>query len=367
MRLPVLFFVITTLVSLSIGCSKSSSSPNEEPDPPTPDPPAPAPVYFGQDTLGTWKVVASTQSSIGNVQFASNMNGFIVDNYYYNIGRYSTTTDGALSWSDYKPLPTATNVIKAPRPGTVYAYRLNRPLEADESTLALWQQNPAKETEWKQHFKTTQNRFTVIKNMVFPEDTVAYAVTVFGEFLKIKSPYSFNDSKLTKLSNVSETIYDVIDMCFGNGLTGWVAQYNNLLSGSPGGTSIYTTSNGGKTWDLQYENKQEILTAITAFDVTHAWFTTEGKVYRTENGGTSWSAVPLTKNDGSRVNITNILFVSREKGFLTSTNDIFVTTDGGKTWQRSLKDGKNYMIGLTYTKPGSLWAFSDKRVFHLAL
>lgn len=110
---------------------------------------------------------------------------------------------------------------------------------------------------------------------------------------------------------------------------------------------VYRTTDGGRSWtELSaaprgiYERQIAMRIAPTLANLIPAlWFVNEqvglmarrdGEVYRTGDGGTTWTKVWTVDSS-----ITNIFFVNNQKGWVTGDRGFIArTTDGGLTWSK---------------------------------
>lgn len=115
------------------------------------------------------------------------------------------------------------------------------------------------------------------------------------------------------------------------------------------GGQIYKTSNAGETYQLVF-NPSVVYGGITFlhfFDRNRGIAMDGRNVYRTTNGGSSWTIVndELEALDLSG-NISDMEFVDDQRGLL-SGNHIYRTTDGGVSWDQVTFGAENRFRGLS--------------------
>jgi photosystem II stability/assembly factor-like uncharacterized protein len=98
-------------------------------------------------------------------------------------------------------------------------------------------------------------------------------------------------------------------------------------------TAIYTTHDGGKTWQ-RTTHVSAALPLLSFADTQHGWAANGTTLYRTSNGGISWQH--LSPN-ASFENIAALDFVSDTLGWAISSapsnvSTLLKTVDGGRTW-----------------------------------
>jgi photosystem II stability/assembly factor-like uncharacterized protein len=63
------------------------------------------------------------------------------------------------------------------------------------------------------------------------------------------------------------------------------------------------------------------------------WFAASGKtLYRTTNGGASWSSTPASVNFGNSQSSSTLDFVNTADGWAVVGGALWHTTDGGRAW-----------------------------------
>lgn len=145
-----------------------------------------------------------------------------------------------------------------------------------------------------------------------------------------------------------------------SGTTAWAAMVNT----ASGGGEVYKTTNGGVSWSRQnsaaFSGTGAFLDALHMFSSTSGFMVGdpvngEFEIYRTTNGGTSWSAVsganipdPLTGEFGL---LRVVDGTSGSTGwFGTNLGRVFRTTDGGVSWS-AVSTGLGAVNHLAFSTP----------------
>jgi len=119
--------------------------------------------------------------------------------------------------------------------------------------------------------------------------------------------------------------------------------------GTAGGTILYT-SDGGKTWEIQYPGYSGVVYyAIDFINQKEGWAAggqSQNVIIHTKNGGANWEAQHI---DSIGMDERYIYFLDENYGWATGTymeggiKEILRTRDGGKTWE-SYRSGTKYDI-----------------------
>lgn len=100
------------------------------------------------------------------------------------------------------------------------------------------------------------------------------------------------------------------------------------------------STDGGKTWNITtFSSEFNMLNAILFADDLHGWASGIGDIFRTSNGGKSWEKTDLKRY----LDFTMLSFYNREIGYFTGklniqeeeASEIWKTVDGGETWKKS--------------------------------
>jgi len=131
-------------------------------------------------------------------------------------------------------------------------------------------------------------------------------------------------SDLTTVAGTTATCFQLL---FSSADTAWA-----FCAVSADAPCVYRSVNGGKNWTLlrngitdpgYYINPRSISFA----DSRNGWILDEDSLLHTVDGGSTWSALPMTVAD-ARI----IIFKSAQWGCTFTDTAFYATTDGGTTW-----------------------------------
>ncbi len=140
----------------------------------------------------------------------------------------------------------------------------------------------------------------------------------------------------------------IIAVFFLNTLNGWVLTVQPEASAEevPSLITVFRTSDGGATWasasfagpPVIDPGPPELFGTVQFVDSQHGWFSGVRKtgmmgtaqLYRTTNGGVTWSK--LTPPDEGLF-VYTARFVDAEEGWLAAISHLYVTHDGGASWE----------------------------------
>ena len=138
------------------------------------------------------------------------------------------------------------------------------------------------------------------------------------------------------------------------------------------GSAVYKTLDGGNTWTpVTFPSGFTPVWVIEFFDTQNGYMEGgNGKLARTNNGGSSWTVYSAPGN------LYKLDLISPLKGFATfwvtsSQRNTFATQDGGQTWIKIFFDELHGSESNLLTVDGTAWAFSgdgyipDIRLFRL--
>jgi photosystem II stability/assembly factor-like uncharacterized protein len=120
---------------------------------------------------------------------------------------------------------------------------------------------------------------------------------------------------------------------FVNSRKGWIATER---------TTILSTENGGKTWEIQFSDEDFILKSISFCDDLNGWAVGEfGYIYHTEDGGQTWQHqagyFDISDETGEMIGgnfLFDVVALNPRTAWAVGIDGYVVrTVDGGKTWQ----------------------------------
>ncbi len=166
------------------------------------------------------------------------------------------------------------------------------------------------------------------------------------------------DSGNNFIPTYSSVGYSVLQLT--NSLTGYAAG-GSAFDGSNSGILAKTTTAGSNWYSLSYPLSQQIYSMSfindnigyisvnqdsADFITTYKWGTA---IYKTVDGGASWSIVNNKIWDSTGSHANSIFFKDEQEGFFTGITGIYHTKDGGKTWLREYASGVHFCFPDTHT------------------
>lgn len=90
---------------------------------------------------------------------------------------------------------------------------------------------------------------------------------------------------------------------------------------------IWKSSDSGKSWNMQYDSGDEVVTDVVFVDEQSGWAAEGIRLLATANGGDDWGVVHEWSGDTGDWG-----FVTPEVGYAVSDSHLAMSQDGGKTW-----------------------------------
>ena len=148
------------------------------------------------------------------------------------------------------------------------------------------------------------------------------------------------------------------------------------------------TRDGGRTWkrsrycsglDQKQLRRAEsgsdtfAATTVHLLDRAFGWWSVEGDLFRTTDGGETWCRLPSIQFAGEDVRIGQIRFANRARGWAVPTQlgrfdplPLFETRDGGSTWAPVRSALKVPVIGCSVVSAATVYCWDHERLYRIA-
>lgn len=151
----------------------------------------------------------------------------------------------------------------------------------------------------------------------------------------------------------------------------WDIQFVNASTGFCVGDGLFKTSDAGNTWtNIKAPEfpKGKLLEYCSFIDANTGWITEQrGKrIFKTTDGGKTFTVSAISGNEN--LFLQQIKFINPLIGFVTSTQGLYKTTDGGISWTKIMNelcvsicvyDENNFWVGGNNT----VWRTTDGSTF----
>lgn len=259
------------------------------------------------DGVNTWQNVdGSAKNYLNYVQFVNNNEGFILG----SDRTFMSTTDGGKNW---------------------VARKVNSPDFYGGNDLFFVNTSYGWIPSYNDLFKTTNGgvnwtKYTYsggggpFQSVYFTSTAIGYSVGNSGRILKT------TDGGNTWNTQTTGTTQNLRKIFFADASHGWAVGDNG---------TILATTNAGTTWALQSSGTTTSFGSVHFNSINDGWATTSGVngLYRTVNGGSTWTQVIIDPN--SVTYPSQAQFLDSNTGFVLANEFVYATTDGGATWKKS--------------------------------
>ena len=140
--------------------------------------------------------------------------------------------------------------------------------------------------------------------------------------------------------------YGLSDVIFVDSLNGWTC-----------GNKTLRTTDGGSTWDIVFEDPNDVLSAISSIE---CWIMDSDvidgpfghKIKKTINGGNSWQDLNCSVEKW----LEDILFINGLKGWCVGANGIIIfSEDGGNNWEIQHEGIRGFSLDGTFSSKEVGW------------
>ncbi|MEO0558774.1 MAG: binary toxin-like calcium binding domain-containing protein [Bacteroidota bacterium] len=162
---------------------------------------------------------------------------------------------------------------------------------------------------------------------------VWYAIGGFRGITRMDFYRSTDDGRSWTLVSLPFSITEFEDVAFKDANTGLLLDNG---AGGAGAGQVYRTTNGGDSWTpvLRSHNTTDIeFAGGSTWYIPGAWGDTGGRILRSTDDGQTWTNIVIPEiTDGGRFGVFNSSFSTPEVGYLAVKQGILKTTDAGDTW-----------------------------------
>lgn len=199
-------------------------------------------------------------------------------------------------------------------------------------------------TTWKYLFPTNQPPpvYLLIEKAYFKTDTTGFFISR-DPFYGGASLYRFSGTTRTGISvsfvdSGDPNTTGMLDLQFIDDNTGFITTSNGKL---------IKTTDGGTSWSVQLVQANTALNRCYFVTAQIGWVVGEnGLILKTTNGGQSWT----TQYAGSSVTWRGIYFLSEQEGYIVGTQGTLAkTSDGGNSWVNIVTNTRNALNDITFT------------------
>lgn len=252
-------------------------------------------LYYSGDGGNTWRNTTEYVADITGIQFADSNNGWAVGGFMgFGVDMYiGKTGDGGQTWTNLND-----NFMKS------------------------------------QGFQT----YVPLYGLSVINDKKIYASSGTYVFTTSDGGISWSNSEV-KINGTYEQYLNGKTLRFVDASNGFVATNKRLFRTTDGSASW--SASPEFPWVTEYDSAET--TSIFMLNANDGWASaylyhnkTEGKyrIYRTSNGGTTWSQIYISPDW-----IGSVYFINSDEGYAGGTDAIWHTTSGGLSWTEEHKGG----------------------------
>lgn len=205
------------------------------------------------------------------------------------------------------------------------------------------------------------------------DNRVLRSLSVRNGFLWTSTDYgkvylSRDSGKTLNLKFTDKTPYDFHGISFVDSLRGWL--FGSGWGTSPSGEIILHTTDGGNTWNPEYELDQppsipgELYQGFFV-DSLHGWAARQYYMLHTFNGGNDW----IGQSVPGAPDLYSVFFIDTSKGWAVGDDGTYsyliLTTDGGQNWVRGNTGVSSTVRSVFFVDSSSGWiSCADGTIAH---
>jgi len=297
--------------------------------------------YKTTDAGNSWQNLSdSIKYSFQAMSFLDLQNGIAIQSASYDTARVYSTTDGGLSWNYLSKVTNENMYIQL-----LDIYYL------DENTIvtagfmawsAVVHQSTDGGVTWSFRLLAGSSNGVAYTKTQFINSTTGFLLINSGQSSMYSSGIYKTSNSGTSWQSVNATLPLCKSIFMLDEMNGYAVGRDEFYLGGSYPGAIYKTSNGGTTWIQQVRNTNKILRDVYFTDLNHGIIVGDnGAIFKTTNGGvTPDSTLWIQSHLGQpyTINLRSICMVDSLRGFCAGGGYVYKTINGGLSWS-SISNG----------------------------
>lgn len=318
-------FAIASLFFVNSCTKDTGSAIPDTPTPNTPNPPTPSTPKADTLTLGWKKIVIDSSEIYNDVFFYDNTTGYLAGNKTYK------STDGGLTWNTISN-QSFINLAVTKNGNAFFVGSKSGLFKSLNGTGPL--------------VKVVSSPTSQISDVFFVDDSRGYYLDANGLFNSTDG--GENWIKLTTTGiGLAYNVYP--GLFFINDTTGWITALSTM----------YKTNGSATNWVAgSFTGTAPVgiffTSVFSTLDHTVYTFADNGQLFKSIDGGTTFSLIQTFKEPGSQIG--DIYFVDNNTGYVSRGNKIYKTTDAGSTWSAVATLANTQIIETYFSDAHHGWA-----------
>ncbi|MBC6493038.1 WD40/YVTN/BNR-like repeat-containing protein [Flavihumibacter stibioxidans] len=323
--LPLLAIVMLTLL---VSCGKDNDSPESERPEETPENPQ-APNTPGQDTLSAgWSKTKISDTALFDIIFQDSQIGYCGGTFFYQ------TTDGGASWTRLNNPSSSSNLFLTPN-GTLHGLNINN------GGAYRYRR------ETGEYYRFNSSQFaSSYGDLYFLDEQTGFTIFSSGLYVTKDSGTSYSKINVTGINiNYDSQEFALYFQDENNGLLG----VGGSIFKSQGNTSSWNPSN-----KPAYNNGPVNSFSSPGNNLIFAGLA-NAVILKSTDGGINFTEISqLQEPESQRFN--DIHFLDANNGYACYSNRIFKTTNGGVSWTKVVSLNNDGIVEIDFTDANHGWA-----------
>jgi len=333
-------------------------------------------IYKSTDMGNTWTDLSTNSTRYIDIEFEENQTGYLLTN-----SQVLKTTDNGETWEYYANNPSFSTINDLNiSENCLFTCGYYTEVYKYDNENNIWEEllynNPSKFQELKftsetegfaimgnsflgSPMKTVDGGYTWADDTLVPEQSV-YQLQGVGQTLYYLSSYRH----LLKSTDAGQN-WETLDLPdYSSLFNDMSVPDENTLYLCDDSSTLFKSIDGGNTWNKISFTEYHDYTASYFFNSDFGWLIdgASAKLYRTTDGGISWKRKIVDQNNTSMP--TQIYFINTDTGFVFNENGlVYRTIDGGDFWIKVLNANYNYKPNFHFISENTGYLFVNTKIF----